>query len=50
MTGVFQHFHGVLFQNFHIPFSDGTIQLSCLTETTATDTASLNLQNDSDPV
>ena len=47
MTGVSQHFHGVLFQNFHIPFSDGTIQLSCLTETTATDTASLNLQNDS---
>ena len=45
MTGVFQHFHGVLFQNFHIPFSDGTIQLSCLTA--SADTASLNLQNDS---
>ena len=47
MTGVFQHFHGIFFQDFHVTFSDRTVQLTSLTETAAADTASLDLQNHS---
>ena len=44
MAGIFQNFQRVFFQMVRIPLSDGTVQLPCLTEAAAPDTAALDFQ------